>query len=76
VLFAGTELTNFVHNCINHWLGRQMTMPLQGFDQERFAKVVSGFVKGVGYAVGVEGERVAGAECDLFKGAVPFVKQS
>lgn len=76
MLFVGRELADVGDDVFEEGLRRLGTMAAEGFDKASFSEFVAGFVEGFGDAVGVEGERVAGAENALVDFAIPFFENA
>src|SRR5712664_4897193 len=51
-------------------------MTLEGFDQALLAKLLVGGIVGLGYAVGVESERVSWVKVAFFDRAIPILENS
>ena len=76
MLFVGGKLAHVGDDGVEEGLGGLARWRRREVDQAGFAEFVAGFVEGFGDAVGVESERVPGAEGALADFAIPFFENA
>jgi len=76
VLLVGTEAAHFVDHGVEQRLGIKMVVAAKDIEQALLAEFFARGTEGFGDAVGIQRERVAGAELAFVKRAIPFSERA